>query len=71
MVRPADVAELLAALDSVSHETTVAVNVLDQDEGTLEASDRREAKRRILEIRARAQELFDWLSAIRVGEKSN
>jgi hypothetical protein len=34
-------------------------------------TDRREAKRRVLEIRARAQELFDWLAEVGLEETRN
>ncbi len=54
-------AELLASLDVVAAETTRMLRVLDDAAPT---ADRREARRRVLEIRARAQELFDWMSEV-------
>jgi hypothetical protein len=44
--------------------------VLDEAAGVRPA-DRLEAKRRVLEIRARTQELFDWLSEARLEEQLN
>lgn len=63
-------AALLASLDAIAHETTNMLHVLDR-ESLPEASDQREAKRRVLEIRAQTQELFDWLSEVRLEEPRN
>jgi repressor of nif and glnA expression len=63
-------ASLLASLDAIAHEMTSMLSVLDTGDGFL-AHDRREAKMRVLEIRARAQELFDWLAATRQEEQLN
>ena len=63
-------AALLASLDVISHETTIMEAVLDDATG-LPASERREAKRRVLEIRGLAQELFTWLSEVRLEEPRN
>jgi hypothetical protein len=63
-------AALLSSLDVISHETTLMEIALDDAEA-LPASERREAKRRVMEIRARAQELFEWISAARLEEPRN
>lgn len=64
-------AQLLTSLDSIVHETTLMLSALDGTERQLSAPDRREAKRRVLEIRARAQELFEWLSEARLEDPRN
>lgn len=61
-------AALLASLESITYETVQMLAVLDDE---APSSDRREAKRRVLEIRAKAQELFDWLSEARLEEPRN
>lgn len=63
-------ASLLRSLDAISHETTLMVGVLDDVEG-LPANERREARRKVLQMRAIAHELFDWLSAARLEEPRN
>jgi hypothetical protein len=57
-------AALLASLDTITAETTTMLSALD-DAGM--TTDRREAKRRVLEIRARAQELFRLARGCRAG----
>jgi hypothetical protein len=59
---------LLASLDVITAETTTMLSALDDADLT---PDRREAKRRVLEIRARAQELFDWLAEVGLEESRN
>jgi hypothetical protein len=44
---------------------------LDNARAAIVAEDRREAKRRVMEIRARVQELFEWLSSARLEEPKN
>jgi hypothetical protein len=62
-------ARLLASLDSISAET---VQILDALESPgIDPADRREAKRRVLEIRARAHELIEWLSEARLEAPKN
>jgi len=61
-------AALLASLDTITHETTSMLTVLDDAEMT---TDRREAKRRVLELRGLAQELFDWLAVAGLEEPRN
>jgi hypothetical protein len=63
-------AALLASLETIAHETTLMADILDDAEG-LPASERREAKRRVMDIRARAQELFEWVSEARLEEPRN
>lgn len=62
---------LLASLDAISHETTAILEALEHARGAIAELDRREAKRRTLEIRAKAQEFFEWLSASRLEEPKN
>jgi hypothetical protein len=61
-------AALIVSLDVITAETTTMLTVLDD---ATASPDRREAKRRVLEIRASAQELFDWLSVIELEETRN
>ena len=60
-MRPTITASLLSSLDVIAHETTSMLNALDRQRETIPEEDRREAKRRVLELRAKAQELFDWI----------
>jgi hypothetical protein len=65
-------AELLASLDTVFHETTTMLRALDERGTAIDSdSDRREAKRRVFEIRGKTQELFEWLSNARLEEPKN
>lgn len=59
---------LLSSLEAITYETVQMLAVLEDEEQT---SDRREAKRRVLEIRAKAQELLDWLAEVRLEEPRN
>jgi len=61
-------AALLASLDTITAETTTMLTALD---GAAASPDRREAKRRVLEIRGFAQELFDWLAVAGLEEPRN
>jgi hypothetical protein len=63
-------AHLLAALEAITQESVGMLDVLNSAEG-LSQNDRREAKRRVFEIRGRAQELFEWLSEVRLEEPRN
>jgi hypothetical protein len=58
-------AVLLESLDVISAETVTMLAELDAAQLT---PDRREAKRRVLEIKGKAQELFDWLTAVGLEE---
>ena len=64
-------AALLSSLEAITHETTQMLSVLDDDAAKLSANDRREAKRRVIEIRTKAQELFEWISEARLEEPRN
>ena len=57
-------ADLLASLDVITPETTRMQTVLDEGP-IVRADDRREAIRRVTELRTKAQELFDWLNEVR------
>jgi hypothetical protein len=61
-------ATMLQSLDVISAETVTMLAELDTAKLT---PDRREAKRRVLEIKANAQELFDWLTAVGLEETRN
>ena len=61
-------ADLLQSLDVITAETVTMLTALDESKMT---SDRREAKRRVLEIKGKAQELFDWLNAVGLEETRN
>lgn len=60
-------AALLASLDTITYETTSMLRVAED----VQPQDRRELKRRIMVIRAQAQELFDWLAESRFEEPRN
>jgi hypothetical protein len=62
-------AVLLASLDRITHETTLMLLTLNHD--AAQTSDRREAKRRVLELQDKAQELLDWLSEVRLEAPRN
>jgi hypothetical protein len=64
-------AALLASLDAISLETRNMLATLDDAEAALSPADRREAKRRVYEIRGKTQELFDWLSEAKLEEPRN
>ena len=57
-------ADLLASLGVITHGTTRMRSVLDEGH-IVRADDRREAIRRVTELRTKAQEMFDWLSEVR------
>lgn len=61
---------LLSSLETIAHETTLMADALDDAKG-LPASERHEAKRRVMEIRGLAQELIEWISAARLEEPRN
>ena len=57
-------ADLLASLDVITHETTRMQTVLNEGH-IVRTDDRREAIRRVTELRSKAQEMLDWLSEVR------
>jgi hypothetical protein len=59
---------LIQSLDIITAETVTMLAALHEAQMT---PDRREAKRRVLQIRTDAQELFDWLSAVGLEETRN
>jgi len=61
-------ATLLSSLDVIAAETTAMLIAIEE---VKHSPGRREAKRHVLEIRAKAQELFDWLSAVELEETRN
>ena len=65
-------ATILESLDFITHETTRMLQLLDAGEPAVQAeADRREVKRRVLEIHGKTHELFDWLSAARLEDPRN
>ena len=64
-------ATLLQSLDVITADAVTMLTALDEAESVMSPSDRREAKRRVLEIRGKAQELFDWLNAVGLEETRN
>ena len=60
-------ADLLASLEVIGHETTLMLTTLDTAD-VRRPEDRREVKRRVAELRTKAQELFDWLAEARLEE---
>lgn len=63
-------AQLLQSLDLITAEIVTMLDVLDTAP-RLSPDDRREAKRRVMEMRARAQEVFEWVRETRLGEPTN
>jgi NTP pyrophosphatase (non-canonical NTP hydrolase) len=61
---------LLVSLDTITHEATSMLGVLDRERKNIPNDDRREATRRILKLRAEAQELCDWISEAWGQEKN-
>jgi hypothetical protein len=70
MDRMSATADLLASLDVISHETTLMLSAIDQAHAA-RPDDRREVKRRALELRRQAQELFDFLSEVPLELQTN
>jgi hypothetical protein len=62
-------AQLLAALEAITHEAANALAVID----SLPAShpDRAEIKRRVIELQSEAQDLFDRIATLRIEEPRN
>jgi hypothetical protein len=63
--------EMLRSLESITYETTQMLAVLDDARAGIASSDLREAKRRVLDLRAGAHELTEWLSEARLEEPRN
>ena len=61
-------AAILASLEAITAETTTMLSALDDVSAS---PDCHEAKQRVLEIRGRAQELFDWLAEAGLEETRN
>lgn len=64
---PSTTATLLLALELIEHETREMLAALD-DAASANSPNRREVKRRVLEIRAGARELTRWLGEGRLEE---
>lgn len=67
---PSTTATLLISLEHVMHETRNMLDALDIATAAM-LPDRREIKRRVLEIEAGACELIEWLGAARLEDQSN
>ena len=61
---------LLLSLDLITHEATLMLGALDREQENIPDDDRREAKRRVVKLRAEAQELCDWISEAWVQKKN-
>lgn len=64
-------AALLRSLDAIHAETVSMLDELEQARTLLSSDDYREARRRTLELRAKSQELFEWIAASRFEEAPN
>jgi hypothetical protein len=64
-------AALLRSLDAIHAETVSMLDELEQARTLIPSGDYREAKRRTLELRAKSQELFEWIAASRLEEVPN
>lgn len=64
-------AALLRSLDAIHAETVTMLSALDETRQLLSAADYREAKRRTLELRAKSQELFEWIAESRLEVPAN
>lgn len=67
---PSTTATLLISLERIEHETREMLSALD-DPASSNSTNRREVKRRVLEIRAGARELTTWLGEARLEEPAN
>jgi hypothetical protein len=63
-------AALLASLDTITHETLAMLSTLDTAQDA-RPEHVREAKVRVEQMRAQAQELFDLLSEVWLEEATN
>ena len=61
-------AEVLLRLESILSEIAQLLAVLDHAGSDASPSDRHEVKRRVLQLREGAQELFDWLGEARLED---
>jgi hypothetical protein len=64
-------ADLLRSLDAIHAETVTMLSALEYARRLLPAADYREAKRRTLELRAKSQELFEWIAESRLEAPAN
>lgn len=64
-------AALLRSLDAIHAETVTMLTALEHARQLLAADDYREARRRTLELRAKSQELFEWLAESRLEAPAN
>ncbi|HET8773883.1 MAG TPA: hypothetical protein VFP80_08835 [Thermoanaerobaculia bacterium] len=64
-------AALLRSLDAIHAETVTMLAALEHARQLLAADDYREARRRTLELRAKSQELFEWLAESRLEAPAN
>jgi hypothetical protein len=62
-------AVLLVSLTAISHETRTMLLALDEPH--VEPSNRREARRRVLEIVEKVTEYFDWLDDVWIDAPRN
>ncbi|HEX2121734.1 MAG TPA: hypothetical protein VHL59_08840 [Thermoanaerobaculia bacterium] len=60
-------AELLASLEAISNETTRMLAILDDPE--TKSSQRREIKRRVVQIRETTHALIEWLAEAALEER--
>ncbi|HEX6098087.1 MAG TPA: hypothetical protein VF432_17305 [Thermoanaerobaculia bacterium] len=64
-------AALLRSLDAIHAETVTMLDTLEQARTLIPSDDYREAKRRTLELRAKSQELFEWIAESRFEAAPN
>lgn len=64
-------ADLLRSLDAIHAETVTMLSALEHARQLIPADDYREAKRRTLELRAKSQELFEWIAESRLEAPAN
>lgn len=62
---------VLTSLESIAAESTRILAAIDGGEKTLSAPDRREVKRRVIEVREKVLRLIEELSAVRLEDPRN
>lgn len=63
--------EILSDLEEIVQRTTHILSVLERSRRWMSTEDHRDVRRRTLELRTKAQELFDTLSEVRLEEPTN
>jgi len=68
---PSTTATILFSLERITHEIRVMLSAIDDSDSVNSPETRHELKRRILEMRAGAHDLMEWLGEVRLEEASH